>query len=152
MKNSPNSNVTSHQNKPQLDSGRRSETPHSPTSPEPLGLPPPAAPGDAGPRQPTEIWGPHTAHLPRPPRASRSRPPPAATRPLVPPLAAPLNSSSWMRKPATTRCGYWTEKKGIESVGPGFHSLEPGSRTRTSVVVPKRRALGSSRHVVSLSP
>ena len=116
MKNSPNSNVTSNQNKPQLDSGRRSETPHSRTSTEALGLPPPAAPGNAGPRQATEV---PTAHLPRPPSASRSRPPPAATRPLGPPLAAPLNSSSWVRKPATTPCRYWTEKKGIESIGPG---------------------------------
>ena len=154
MKNSPNCNVTSHQNKPQLDSGGRSETLHSRTSPEPLGLPSRAAPSGCRPRErgsPTAHRGPHCP----PPTPAECLSKPAPTRRHSPSGPAPRGSTQLFilgAEAGDNPFRYWTEKKGIESVDPGFHSLEAGSRTRTSVVVRKQTALGSGRHVVSLSP
>lgn len=87
MKNSPNCNVTSHQNKPQLDSGGRSETLHSRTSPEPLGLPSRAAPSGC----PLRLPPPGTRVPDSPPRSplptSHARRVPLEAGPHPPPLA-----------------------------------------------------------------
>lgn len=97
------------------------------------------------------------ATRPRPASSDRwvARPGPVQLPPLTlasPPLPGPTHFSSSMRKPATTPCRHWTKEKGAGKLARGFHSSEAGSRTRTSAVVPGRRALGSGRHVVSLSP
>lgn len=116
----------------------------------PSGCPLRLPPGTRVPDSPPRFGVPHCPHSTPTggPREAGPHPPPLA---LSGPALRPLNSSSWMRKPATTRCGYWTEKKGIESVGPGFHSLGQGPELGPPWWS-LNQALGSSRHVVSLSP
>lgn len=85
-----------------------------------------------------------------------------ALRPLRPPpgpaLQLPPSPSRRRPSPAPLTlhpgCGsrYWTERKGAERGALGFHASEAGSGTRTSAAVPRPRALGPGRHVVSLSP